>query len=132
MSPDNRQAERQARPSVVAHYWTGAAPMAIGIRDISSKGLYLLTDERWYPGTVVKITLQGMKGTDESPGQSIAVQSKVVRWDTDGVGLAFVLASQRDPSREKGPMDVVMDQKTLDIFLTQLRANNSEVRIDLE
>ena len=37
-SPDPRKAPRTLAPGLAAYYWNGAAPMAHGIRDISSSG----------------------------------------------------------------------------------------------
>ena len=52
-SPDPRKAPRVKEPGLAAYYWNGAAPVAHGVRDISSSGLYVVTEERWYPGTLV-------------------------------------------------------------------------------
>jgi len=57
-SRDRRTAERLPAADLSAYYWTGAAPAHHGIRDISSTGFYLVTEERWYPGTLVMMTLQ--------------------------------------------------------------------------
>jgi hypothetical protein len=126
---------------LVAHYWTGGAPAAQRIRDISSTGFYLLTEARWYPGTVVKITLQtsadaegdaAKDGAPEVGERTIAVQSKVVRRDADGVGLEFVLPRPQDQRPEHRGEDVVSDQKTLDSFLERLGRNNTEIFIQVE
>jgi Flp pilus assembly protein TadG len=91
LSRERRKATRQEAPELVAHYWDGAAPMAHDVRDISSTGLYLLTEQRWYPGTLVKISLQRNGVTDTDPDHSITVSGKVVRSGADGVGLSLVL-----------------------------------------
>ena len=43
------------------------------------------------PGTVVRMTLQrvGTKGDD--PSDIISVNSKIVRWGSDGEGFEFIL-----------------------------------------
>jgi Flp pilus assembly protein TadG len=91
LSRERRKATRQEAPELVAHYWDGAAPLAHDVRDISSTGLYLLTEQRWYPGTLVKISLQRNGVTDTDPDRSITVSGKVVRSGADGVGLSLVL-----------------------------------------
>ncbi len=73
--------------------------MAHGIRDISSSGLYVVTEERWYPGTLVLMTLQRNDLGEEIAERSIAVQSRAVRWGPDGVGLQFVLPDEQDRRR---------------------------------
>ena len=72
----------------MAYFFTGAAPVAHKVRNISVSGLYVLTSERWYKGTVVRITL-----TDErepTKERSITVHGIVVRYMDDGVALQFV------------------------------------------
>jgi hypothetical protein len=61
-----------------------------GIRDISSTGLYLLTEKYWPLGTMVMLTLQRTDEVDENSKHSITVQLRVTRWETDGIGLVFV------------------------------------------
>ncbi len=87
---DRRKAKRHPLPGLVAYYWTGGAPQAYHIADISAGGMYLLTDERWFPGTVILMTLQRVNTDGGDPDDYIAVQAKVTRWGNDGVGLSFV------------------------------------------
>lgn len=137
-SRDKRKAERRPWPPLVAHYWTGAAPAAQRIRDISATGLYLLTEARWYPGTVIKITLQSPGAESDhadgeiGSGRSISVQSKVVRQGEDGVGLEFVLPQSKDQRQEYSAMNVVADQNALNRFLQRLGEENAEVIVDVE
>ncbi len=95
-SPDPRKAPREQAPGLAAYYWNGAAPKAHTVRDISATGLYLETEERWYPGTLVLMTLQRTENGGEIAEWSIAVMSRAVRWGNDGVGLQFVLPNERD------------------------------------
>jgi hypothetical protein len=90
LSTDRRNAKRHPLPGLVAYYWTGGAPQAYHIGDISAGGVYLLTDERWFPGTMILMTLQRTNTDGEDPDDYIAVQTKVTRWGSDGVGLCFV------------------------------------------
>ena len=115
-SPDPRRAPRETSPRLAAYYWTGSAPEAHSIRDISSTGLYVVTEERWYPGTLVLMTLQRTDDGDELTERSVAVLSRAVRWGEDGVGLQFILPKGSDARRTDG-----VDRKTLDKFLTGLR-----------
>src|SRR5271157_2080217 len=45
-APDLREAPRESLPGLAAYYWTGAAPKSHNIKDISSTGLYVVTEER--------------------------------------------------------------------------------------
>ncbi len=114
-SPDPRKAPRGAAPGLAAYYWTGGPPEAHEIRDISSTGLYVLTEERWYPGTLVLMTLQNTSFGQEVAERTICVHSRAVRWGKDGVGLQFVLQNNDDPSMGAA------DRKALDRFLEKLR-----------
>jgi uncharacterized protein len=115
-SPDPRKAPREQAPGLAAYYWTGGAPEAHEIRDISSTGLYVVTEERWYPGTLVLMTLQVSAFGEEVEERTICVHSRAVRWGKDGVGLQFVLQKSSDDS----PM-AAADRKALDRFLQRLR-----------
>ncbi|MGA2671602.1 MAG: PilZ domain-containing protein [Terracidiphilus sp.] len=120
-SADNRKAKRFPSPQLAAYYWTGAAPVEHTIRDISSTGLFLLTDERWYPGTLVRMTLQRTDPVEEGVDRAIAVNSRAVRWGDDGVGLQFVLPEPQDQRRGSNPLIDGVDRKTLEKFLQWLR-----------
>lgn len=118
LSSDRRQSPRHPLPSLVAYYFTGGAPRAYQISDISSKGFYVLTEERWYPGALVRMTLQRTDSTGKNLDDSIAVQSLIVRRVSDGMGLEFVVskANLSEALKEHG-----VDKKTLERFLSKLK-----------
>lgn len=120
-SPDPRKAPRLKEPGLAVYYWNGAAPEAKEIKDISATGLYVVTEERWYPGTLVLMTLQQTDTGEEMVERSIAVQSRAVRWGPDGVGLQFLLIDERDPDRAPTMMLDAAGKKELECFLEQLR-----------
>jgi uncharacterized membrane protein (UPF0127 family) len=91
-SADARKAPRQPAPRLSAFYWNGGTPNAHDIRDVSSTGLYLLTEDRWYPGTLILMTLQDLDGTENGTKPVISVKVRAVRSGNDGVGLQFVLS----------------------------------------
>lgn len=123
-SPDPRKAPREPAPGLAAYYWNGAAPNAHNIKDISSSGLYVVTEERWYPGTLVMMTLQRGAASEANSERSISVHSRAVRWGADGVGLQFVLAKTNNVNAGlSGAVDGV-DKKELDRFLQRLRMGN--------
>jgi hypothetical protein len=128
-SKDNRRAERKSSPPLIAHYWTGAAPAGQSIQDISATGLYLVTEQRWYQGTVVKIILQRTDPSDESLDDSIAVMARVVRADSGGVGFQFVLEKSQSLRPGQSKLDAVADQKTLEEFLHRLQASKDDLRM---
>ncbi|HLY40410.1 MAG TPA: hypothetical protein VKR52_04310 [Terracidiphilus sp.] len=89
---DRRRSSRHALPDLIAYYWTGGTPQAHRVGDISCNGFYLLTDERWVPDTVIRMTLQRTGGGGPNKDEAISVLSKVVRWGKDGVGHEFILS----------------------------------------
>jgi hypothetical protein len=93
---DRRRAHRRYVPGMVAHYFTGGAPNPYEVADISMTGFYLMTEDRWMPGTMIQMTLQKPcpKGQRK---QSITVLSRVVRRGSDGVAAEFVMAEGLDP-----------------------------------
>jgi hypothetical protein len=118
---DLRAAPRESMPGLAAYYWTGGAPKAHNIKDISSSGLYVLTEERWYPGTLILLTLQAAGEEVESYEHAIAVHSRAIRWGNDGVGLQFI--PQDAPAARKGLNKLVngASHKELVRFLARLR-----------
>ncbi len=128
LSSDRRRAPRQPLPGLVAYYWTGSTPRAYQIADISISGFYVLTEERWFPGTMVLMTLQRTDSAGKNLDDSIAVQSRVVRWGSDGLGLAFVLSKAVDPNSGESMRENGADRKMLDRFLERLKESNVELR----
>jgi hypothetical protein len=120
-SPDPRRAPREPADGLAAYYWTGGPTEPHPIRDVSTTGLYVVTEERWYPGTLVLMTLQIMDGVEEAEERSIIVHSRAVRWGNDGVGLQFVLAKNQEAVNPAGPIVKSADRKELDRFLNRLR-----------
>ena len=124
--PEPRKASRESLPGLAAYFWTGGVSEEHGIRDVSPTGLYVFTTERWYPGTVVRMTLTDRR--EPTVERSITVNACVVRWGNDGVGLQFVLQNGRD--RRQGQASVVdgmvhgVDKQQVDEFLQRLRSGN--------
>jgi hypothetical protein len=120
-SPDPRKAPRYPTPGLAAYYWTGSAPRAQKVKDISSTGLFVVTEERWYPGTLVLMTLQKTDCVEEGAEKSISVYTRAVRWGDDGVGLQFVESDTQDPRLGMDQLADKLDRKELDRFLQRLR-----------
>jgi len=88
---EERRAVRLPAPGLVAYFFTGGAPRPHPIKDISVTGFYMITNERWLPGTIVRVTLQMIDARAEGGRDSVTVHSRVVRWGPDGGGFEFVL-----------------------------------------
>ena len=96
---DRRRAQRVGSPAILAFYCAGAEAVPHGVRDISRTGAYMYTEERWYLGTLVQVTLDHDPGGTDAKNvptvPSVTIWSKVVRHDEDGVGLEFVLVQRK-------------------------------------
>jgi Flp pilus assembly protein TadG len=99
-----RHSTRVPLPDIVVHYWDGSAPEGRHIRDISDTGAYIYTPERWYLGTIIRITLQGYDKTvredgSSGPTASISVPARVVRHGADGVAVEFAFRDKEEGAR---------------------------------
>ena len=128
-SVEHRRSQRKPASGLVAYYWEGAAPMAHEVRNISSTGFYLLTKERWHPGTVVTMTLQKTAVADSNPELYIAVQTKVIRLGEDGIGFVFVQLEPHGADPGDGPTSRPVGKKALERFLDQLKSDQGHVTI---
>ena len=89
---DRRSAPRNRWPHLEAFDTEGNSVVAHAVRDISTTGIYLITDERWPLGTRVRMSLQRTNGFDDASMIPTTVELRVSRWGADGVGLEFVTA----------------------------------------
>lgn len=98
---EKRRAPRLPEPSLLVYYWDGSVPEGRKIRDISSSGAYVITPERWYVGTIVRLILQGYKTTPKPDGgivssRSTSIPCRVIRHGTDGIGVEFMFSSPEE------------------------------------
>ena len=114
-----RRAERRNSPSLAAYHWKGPLPRLNTVRDISSTGAFLLTQERWEPGEVVSLTLQ-RSGPPEKEN-AFAVQAKAVRWDNQGVAVSFVLPAGADLRLWQSPLKSADQQNEPEDILREFR-----------
>lgn len=93
--------------------------MSRTIQNISSTGFYLVTKERWLPGTMVTMTLQrtDMAHENSRTEPHISVLSKVVRLDEYGVGFDFIPLEAHPGDLKSRPVG----KKALTRFLDQLK-----------
>jgi hypothetical protein len=117
---DRRGAKRKTALPLAAYYWDGAEPKPRQVKDVSLDGMYVVTQERWYPNTMLQITLVRMDRSRDDPASSIRLAARVVRSDKDGVGLAFVLQSSGN-GHAKGFFEIDTTKSDLKTFLATLR-----------
>ena len=123
---DRRTEARCGLADVVAYYWDGSTSRAHEVLNVSTSGSYMLTDERWYPGTILKLVLWHVRHgaasfSDETKGSSggICVLARVVRSGTDGVGLQFVFPGEDGLANKSRYPECTSDRIELERFLAQ-------------
>ena len=126
-SSDHRRSARHTPPNLYAYYWEGTASVAHRIQDISSTGFYLLTKERWHPGTIVTMTLQKDAVAGSNPELYIAVQTKVVRLGKDGVGFSFLHPELNGAWQGEVQASVPAGRRAFEKFLDQLLSEQGHV-----
>lgn len=114
------QAKRYATPDLVAYYFTGGAPHSFQVGNMSASGLYLLTSERWAPGTLIQMTLQKKDGSSRSPKDSIRVLSELVRFDENGAGFNFILPDYEYLCAYGLRPEEVLDRKSIELFMRKV------------
>jgi PilZ domain len=93
---DKRRVARETTPGLIARFWNGGPPQAHTVRDISASGLYVVTEERWYLGTQILITLTKPARGKSQAESTITMHAVAVRHGSDGVGLEFILNDPRN------------------------------------
>jgi hypothetical protein len=96
--PETPHAERRVPSGFAARRQNNPASKPAKIRNISSTGLYLLTEERWHIGELVPLTIEVERLSKNHTEDHFAVEARVVRHGEDGIGLSFVLPEGLDPN----------------------------------
>ncbi len=92
--PDQRVANRHAMPPVVASLGMVRSAREYRIGDISVAGFFMITEERWIPGTGFPVTLG--RTDHNGPAKTLTVYCTVVRIGVDGVGFTFMPRAVED------------------------------------
>jgi len=96
--PDQRMHRRIAMPPIIAFIGISSKRYVVG--DISNSGLFLLTDDRWMPGSPMPLSLVRADSGDAE--EFVTVEACVVRNAKDGVGFKFLLADSDDVVDDSG------------------------------
>ncbi|MGB6191625.1 MAG: hypothetical protein WBF42_04090 [Terracidiphilus sp.] len=88
---EHRRAPRIHEPGLVGFYFSGGHSQPHPIQNLSVMGFYMVTEERWLPGTVIRVTLQIIDSPGDDPRDTLTVLSRVVNWGEDGGGFEFVM-----------------------------------------
>ena len=98
---NRRDAQRTLEPFILAYYWTGTTSLSHRLADIGMDGAYIYTNDRWYLGTIVRLSLQVDEATARDmglsmPAASVMARCKVVRHGPDGVGMKFIFLKKEE------------------------------------
>lgn len=118
---DRRRAQRHLSPPIMAFYWDGGVSSPHEVPDISNTGIYVKTEDRWTPSTLLRVTLQRTSEETQESEETLMVQCRVVRTGTDGVGMAIMLAEE-DQSDFPAALETMATRRQLTKFLERLLA----------
>lgn len=116
-----KRPERRYTPELAAYHWAGSNFREEPVRNISSTGVYLQTEERWEPGELVSLTFQRKGAPAKEADRRIAVQARAVRWGQDGVGFSFVLPAGMDLHFWESPLKGVSERTEPEDILSEFR-----------
>ncbi len=116
--PDQRHANRHPVPPLVAYLGTAKTSPAYRVGDISAAGFYMVTRERWLPGTEMPVTLQKTDTGRRDFASALTVLATVVRTGIDGVGFSFVVAASTEVAHDEQHSGMWASQADLDQFLS--------------
>jgi hypothetical protein len=119
---DPRRALRESLPGLIAYFFTGGTPAPHEVRDISVTGMYIITDEGWYPGTVVRVTLTDRDHPTND--RTFTVNAKAIRRGRDGVGLEFILEKENQLRSENAQISertLGANHARVEAFLEELK-----------
>jgi hypothetical protein len=119
-----RKAAREALPGLAAYFWTGGVPQPCAVQDISSTGMYVLTEERWYPGTLIQMTVKKTSAEGMGVEASISVLARANRWGNDGVGVSFVVRDGRKSRDADAGQEGAVERDALNRFLARIKPGN--------
>jgi hypothetical protein len=96
---------RISRAQRLSPTWLAVQPgmdedrVRVRVKDISTTGVYLLTDRRWALGQVFSMELLGEGlGKEIDAELHVSVEARAIRYGEDGVGFAFVVPEGLDPN----------------------------------
>jgi len=106
---ENRKSARVFLPWVAAYTFNGDSATPTSVRNVSMTGMYVLTSQRWYIGSVIQVTLTDWRMP--SPERSVTLNAMAVRWGDDGVGLRFIFPKARRSANKDVPLVDVTPQQ---------------------
>jgi len=129
---DRRESARMSLP-LVAYYWNGASPQAYQVKAVSPEGAYVVTPDRWYMGTVLRLTfqygsnyndnesraMQALQSVGDYSEMTQTVRARLVRAGPDGIGVRLIFLNRRERRSFKRFLAAVQAR---DIYETTVRS----------
>jgi hypothetical protein len=120
-TPGPQRAERREAPGLAAYHLDGSVPKLDPIKNISSSGAYLVTRDRWFPGTEIALTLQREGPLETGSDRCFELKARTVRWGEDGIGLSFILPSGMDVRLWGNPLSTSTEPTEPEEILREFR-----------
>jgi hypothetical protein len=122
--PDQRVANRHSMPPLTVWLGMVRSSKEYSVGDVSVAGFYMITEDRWIPGTSFPVTLER---TDEAGmGRTLTVHATVVRIGDDGVGFTFLQNAAEENADGPTGTNTRMDLTKLAQFLKGLPMANPD------
>ena len=115
---------------MVAHFWSGGTPQPCEVRELSDSGLYVVTEFRWSPGTLILLALQRTDCEDGNPSRSIVVNTRVVHCGEDGIGLEFLPSQAVKANSPRDAFQLGADRTALQKFMKNWHADAGQALVE--
>jgi hypothetical protein len=122
--PETQRAERRTPTGFTARHGNSPGSRPAIIQNISSTGLYVLTEERWPLGELASIAIQIEGAPADGTQPELSVNARVARHGEDGMGLSFVLPAGLDHNLWEALVEVtaaVTDRQRVEFMLRMVR-----------
>lgn len=92
---------------IVARFWNGGASTPYQMKKVTPRGAFIVDSDRWYPGTIIAMTLQydplsvKTPGPDERVSASVCMHAKVTALWPGGADVQFVFLNEQEVHRFK-------------------------------
>jgi hypothetical protein len=98
--PEQRKARRHSYPPIVSYLGAVHTTRPYPVADVSASGFFMVTPERWLPGTEMPVTLERTDIGGAGFGKSITLLSTVVRTGPSGVGFSIAVVESKEGGAE--------------------------------
>ena len=119
--PERRKIIRLVLQGLQAYEADGESTKRYTVRDICPPGLYIQTDRQWQEGDALSLVLVKENATDSDHEHSVSIQARVIRRDSEGVGVAFVFPEGTEFQPWQRAKTKRSDESEADFILRELR-----------